>query len=1194
MRSLVHRAAPGVAVGLCVLVAGLLTSAPALAAAPEAPITASPATEIHNSSATLEGIVNPLVKATDGWYFTYQEGNLCSGGPGALTTPAQYPAELQSQPVAAGVTGLRPSTTYTFCLVTRNEANEITIGNPVSFTTTATPPEKPLTAEPAAEIQSTTARLTGTVNPLVGDVDSWYFEYNEGGVCTGGPTTPVEGPAKVFDQTVSAAVAHLKAGTKYTFCLVTQNEVGTAPGNAVSFTTSAPAPTIAEESVLNVTSSAATLQAEIDPQGAETTYLFEYGTTASYGSQIPASPVSLGASGGTPEGVEVRPEGLQPDTTYHFRVVAANAIGPAYGPDETFTTQQAGTVFTLPDGRVWELVSPPNKLGGAVYTVNIAYGGELQASENGQTVAYLTSTPATSGGQSNPFEDQVLSRRGPEGWSSEDINTRHNYASGGVEEGGTLHFGALSEYHIFSPDLSRAWAEPEGTTPIGTVPPEHSRETYIRDNDTGTFTPTRLNQYEWYEEQLALAQGATFTHELSVGAVGSGPGQFQSPHGVAVQQATGDFFVADTGNDRVQVFAPTGALLTAITGAEVPGGSFTEVDAVAVDNTGSASAGDVYVAAYSKGVIDKFKPKGSEPKQGYEYVCQIVGKTGGCLKEGASELSQPSALAIDGHGNLYVGQSKGPVEEFDASGTFVATLGQAIPSTTSLAVNFSGTALYVATEAGTLTKLSVEAVAHEVQGEVALAGEGATAVTVDQETGALFVDGGASGIKEYEEAATDKSGEAPLAEFAAGGEISHSSLGVAYSRYNKTRTVYVTETGGQVLIFKLVAHKSCDPSTSPAGGTAVVDAVSKDGCSVYFNSGGKTGPLEVARYNGTEWTTTPVLKQAAETIPWTAGGPSPEFGLSPDGRYVAFMTNANPTGYDNRDAVTGAPDEEVYLYDAATNQLACASCNPTGARPLGIFDDGRGYIDKLLVDRNVDWAGATLAGSIPDWTEAEQLAPIYEPRFMLNNGMLFFNSPDTLVPQAVNGQENVYEYEAQGTNGCEKAAGCVSLISSGASKQESAFVDASASGNDVFFLTESRLVTQDYDNNYDMYDAHLCNSEVPCIAPAPTSPPPCETGDSCKAPPTPQPGIFGPPPSATFVGAGNAVQPPPTPEVAPHAQTKKQKLAAALRVCKKKKKKAKRRSCEAQAKRRYGATKSSRATAVKSLSKTAKRDRIGG
>ena len=60
----------------------------------------------------------------------------------------------------------------------------------------------------------------------------------------------------------------------------------------------------------------------------------------------------------------------------------------------------------------------------------------------------------------------------------------------------------------------------------------------------------------------------------------------------------------------------------------------------------------------------------------------------------------------------------------------------------------------------------------------------------------------------------------------------------------------------------------------------------------------------------------------------------------PDGRWLAFMSQRPLTGYDNRDAVSGAPDQEVYLYRrraTAAGLLLCASCDPTGARPHGVL-----------------------------------------------------------------------------------------------------------------------------------------------------------------------------------------------------------------------------------------------------------------
>jgi hypothetical protein len=157
----------------------------------------------------------------------------------------------------------------------------------------------------------------------------------------------------------------------------------------------------------------------------------------------------------------------------------------------------------------------------------------------------------------------------------------------------------------------------------------------------------------------------------------------------------------------------------------------------------------------------------------------------------------------------------------------------------------------------------------------------------------------------------------------------------------------------------------------------------------------------------------------------------------------------------------------------------------------------------------------------------------YQPRYLSSNGRLFFDSADALVPADVNGREDVYEYEPEGTGSCRATTegssmvfaasegGCVALISSGTSPEESAFLDASEEGREVFFLTASRLVPQDYDNALDVYDAHECTSDSPFPPAVAVSPPPCTTAEGCRAAPTPQPAIFGAPSSATFSGAGN-------------------------------------------------------------------------
>ncbi len=298
--------------------------------------------------------------------------------------------------------------------------------------------------------------------------------------------------------------------------------------------------------------------------------------------------------------------------------------------------------------------------------------------------------------------------------------------------------------------------------------------------------------------------------------------------------------------------------------------------------------------------------------------------------------------------------------------------------------------------------------------------------------------------------------------------------------------------------------------------------------------------------------------------------------VSTNGRWLAFQSPENLTGYDTADVISGVSDEEVYLYNGETNKLVCASCDPTGARPAGEPINESNYVDMDLLWQAGTWVSAV----IPPWSRLEAGAARYQSRFLSDSGRLFFDSDEGLVPQDVNGTVDVYEYDPPGEGNCTTSSstfsarsdGCVGSISSGTSPQESTFMDASETGDDVFFLTTAKLLTQDFDSAYDIYDAHACSDETPCYPATPVSPPACDTSDSCKAAQTPQPPIFGSPSSETFSGAGNVTATPKA-SVKPKAKTlrRAQKLSRALNACKKKPK-SKRKGCEAQARMRYSST----------------------
>lgn len=142
-------------------------------------------------------------------------------------------------------------------------------------------------------------------------------------------------------------------------------------------------------------------------------------------------------------------------------------------------------------------------------------------------------------------------------------------------------------------------------------------------------------------------------------------------------------------------------------------------------------------------------------------------------------------------------------------------------------------------------------------------------------------------------------------------------------------------------------------------------------------------------------------------------------------------------------------------------------------------------------------------------------------------------------------------FEVQGRSG-QEGAGCVALISSGTSPEESTFLDASATGGDVFFTTTTRLAPQDFDDAPDVYDAHECTAASPCPPVQAQQPPACATEGSCRGAPAPAPAIYGAPSSATFDGAGNVTQTSTTASPEQGKQKKKKKAECRRGLAKKK------------------------------------------
>jgi Cellulase (glycosyl hydrolase family 5) len=216
----------------------------------------------------------------------------------------------------------------------------------------------------ASAVTALQATLNGTVNPKGQATNAWF----QWGTTTAyGHTTAQQavgsGSAAV---PVSQAITGLSPAATYHFRIVAQNVSGTSRGADATFTTAATivTPVVVTGAATGVTGTSATLNGTVNPEGAATSYHFEYGTTTAYGTSVPV-PDGPAGSGTSDVPVSVAISGLAPSTAYHYRLVASNADAGAAGLDAMFTTSAGGgTGFVTRSGAQLMLNGSPYRFVG--------------------------------------------------------------------------------------------------------------------------------------------------------------------------------------------------------------------------------------------------------------------------------------------------------------------------------------------------------------------------------------------------------------------------------------------------------------------------------------------------------------------------------------------------------------------------------------------------------------------------------------------------------------------------------------------------------------------------------------------------------------------------------------------------------------------------------------------------------------
>lgn len=138
-------------------------------------------------------------------------------------------------------------------------------------------------------------------------------------------------------------------------------------------------PSVSTGAAVTVSYGSATLTGTIDPRGSATSYYFQYGPTAAYGAQ---TPVAAAGAGTSTVRVAVPVGGLQPITTYHYRLIAVNAAGAATGAGRAFATARVPLSLAI-------LAAPNPVPYGGIATIQ----GTLSGTGNGNAEVLLQANP---------------------------------------------------------------------------------------------------------------------------------------------------------------------------------------------------------------------------------------------------------------------------------------------------------------------------------------------------------------------------------------------------------------------------------------------------------------------------------------------------------------------------------------------------------------------------------------------------------------------------------------------------------------------------------------------------------------------------------------------------------------------------------------------------------------------------------
>jgi hypothetical protein len=934
--------------------------------------------------------------------------------------------------------------------------------------------EPTLRATAATNITGTKATLNGSIDPEGVAVTECFFEYGE--TSAYGHTAPCEGSIATDDesQPVSADVTGLTPNrATYHYRLVAANENGTETSADKTLAT---AGTVVTEAATGVGASAATLNGYVRPEGLQYSgCAFEYKltTVASY-SEAPCVPAAA----------EIEPDfashtvtaaltGLEPDSTYQFRLRATNAEGPRYGEVLRLTTNGPPQISEIRASDATEGSAVLEaKIDPSGYTSSYrfewgpttAYGhvvpAEFEPSIGAGHEASLVTANLTGLTAGSTYHYRVLARNASGSTASAD-QILETVNSCGLPEGRCFELvsprdaGPVALPGLFAGSIElhfQAASEPGGLAYVV--------ETGFPDATKGAEVVYRAQRGE----------GGWSSTQLSPPIVGVDEGKAGSSASSELQVLSEDLSCGTVTSNQPLTSDPGPRLTEEAGGANLyrinPDGSYTAItklvpEDLELEEGGVPFAFTVYGASQHCGTV----LFGTE----YRYP---VGNSGGRFN--LYEWDEGTLRSVDSvpgpTGEIAVeatASQNAMVNNISTSGSrsFFSAPRQTSPNPEEI----GKTGVFVREDGATTRDLSLS--------ETGIPDEGATFQAATQDGSRVFFTANAGLTKESSAEGTD------LYEYDLESEKLTDLSIDAEGDAAVAGLIGASEDGSHVYF---VARGQLLPET----GNTYQENVADNTYSVYGEDGGKVS------YVGPIYSEYPHVENGKQRHENQAGevmiGSDETSRVSADGRYLLFESGADVTGYDSEGI------REAYLYDADASHdpVVCISCRQDGEASVSPFGNHRlasakfAQVPRTLIVRN-------------------------------GNPQVYFSSLDALASGAVEGQTNIYEWShgqvfliATEPAGLQGEAGEEGLA------EVAFFIGASSDGTDLYFDTPQTLTWEDGDERQSIYDARIGGGfPEPAAAPEPCN---AINEGSCQATSSQAaqaPAVA----TTTFSGPGNAV-----------------------------------------------------------------------